>query len=148
LGKAHDLLLQSKWSGAKLAELIHTAIEPFGSDDVRRFAVRETEIEVGPAAVLPLMMALNELCTNAVKYGALSNNAGQVEIVPAFDADARRLSLTWTERGGPPVLPPTRHSFGTRLINRLASELGGEVQLKYEPAGLVCEFSVPVVRPA
>ncbi len=147
LGKAHDLLLQSKWTGAKLTDLIHKAIEPFDSDDVRRFAVRETEIEVGPAAVLPLMMALNELCTNAMKYGALSNNAGQVEIVSAFDADAQRLSLTWTEHGGPPVLQPTRHSFGTRLINRLASELGGEVQLKYEPAGLVCEFSVPVVRP-
>jgi len=147
LGKAHDLLLQSKWTGAKLTDLIHTAIEPFDSDDVRRFAVRETETEVGPSAVLPLMMALNELCTNAVKYGALSDNAGQVEIKSAFDADAQRLSLTWTERGGPPVLQPTRHSFGTRLINRLAGELGGEVQLKYEPAGLVCEFSVPVVRP-
>jgi len=147
LGKAHDLLLQSKWTGAKLTDLIHTAIEPFDSDDVRRFAVRETETEVGPSAVLPLMMALNELCTNAVKYGALSDHAGQVEIKSAFDADAQRLSLTWTERGVPPVLQPTRHSFGTRLINRLASELGGEVQLKYEPAGLVCEFSVPVVRP-
>src|SRR6476619_3454020 len=107
LGKAHDLLLQSKWTGAKLTDLIHTAIEPFDSDDVRRFAVRETETEVGPGAVLPLMMALNELCTNAVKYGALSDNAGQVEIKSAFDADAQRLSLTWTERGGPPVLQPT-----------------------------------------
>src|SRR4029077_12996097 len=47
LGKAHDLLLQSKWTGAKLTDLIHTAIEPFDSDDVRRFAVRETETEVG-----------------------------------------------------------------------------------------------------
>jgi len=146
LGKAHDLLLQSKWTGARLTDLIYTAIEPFDSDDVRRFAVRETETEVGPAAVLPLMMALNELCTNAVKYGALSNDAGRVEIIPVFDAHARRLSLTWAERGGPAVSQPTRRSFGTRLINRLASELGGDVQLNYEPAGLVCEFSLPVPR--
>jgi two-component sensor histidine kinase len=147
LGKAHDLLLQSKWTGAKLTDLIHAAIEPFDSDDVRRFTVRETEIEVGAAAVLPLTMALNELCTNAVKYGALSNNAGHVEIMSALDSNAQRLSLTWTERGGPPVLQPTRHSFGTRLINRLARELHGEVQLNYDPAGVVCKFIVPITRP-
>jgi two-component sensor histidine kinase len=148
LGKAHDLLLQSKWTGAKLTDLIYAAIEPFDSDGVRRFAVRETEIEVGPAAVLPLMMALNELCTNAVKYGALSDSAGHVEIASAFDANAQRLALTWTEQGGPPVSQPTRRGFGTRLINRLASELHGEVQFNYDPAGVVCKFTVPVVRPA
>jgi len=148
LGKAHDLLLRSKWTGARLTDLIYTAIEPFDADDVHRFAVRETEIEVGPAAVLPLMLALNELCTNAVKYGALSDSAGHVEIASGFDAKAQRLSLTWTERGGPPILQPRQPSFGTRLINRLAGELHGEVRLNYDPAGLVCEFSVPVVRPA
>jgi two-component sensor histidine kinase len=55
--------------------------------------------------------------------------------------------MIWIEIGGPSVSEPTRHGFGTRLINRLAGELQGEVQLKYQPAGFVCEFSVPIVRP-
>jgi two-component sensor histidine kinase len=146
LGRAHDLLLQSKWTGARLIDVIHKAIEPFDTNDTRRFVVHDTEAEVGPRMVLPLTMALNELCTNAVKYGALSNSSGRVEITSALDDDARRLAVIWIEIGGPSVSEPTRHGFGTRLINRLAGELQGEVQLKYEPAGFVCEFSVPIVR--
>ena len=148
LGRAHDLLLQSKWTGARLVDVIHKAIEPFDTDDTRRFVVQNTDAEVGPRMVLPLTMALNELCTNAVKYGALSGGAGRIEITSSLDDDARRLAMTWVEIGGPSVSAPSRHGFGTRLINRLAGELQGEVHLKYEPAGLVCEFSVPIVRPA
>ena len=144
LGRAHDLLLQTNWASAKLTDVIHTAIHPFDSDDVRRFAVQDTKIEIGPGAVLPLTMSLNELCTNAVKYGALSNTTGRVEITSAVDEETRRLKLTWTEDGGPPVQEPTRRSFGTRLIGRLADQLHGDVRLRYEPAGVVYELDVPL----
>ena len=85
LGQAHDLMLQANWAGAKLTDVIHAAIGPFDSRDERRFVVQETAIEIGAAAVLPLTMSLNELCTNAIKYGALSNATGRVEIKSAID---------------------------------------------------------------
>ena len=144
LGRAHDLLLQTNWASAKLTDVIHAAIHPFDSDDVQRFAVQDSEIEIGPGAVLPLTMSLNELCTNAVKYGALSNTTGRVEITLAVDEETRRLKLLWTEDGGPAVQEPTRRSFGTRLIGRLADQLHGNVRLRYEPAGVVYELDVPL----
>jgi two-component sensor histidine kinase len=144
LGRAHDLLLQINWASAKLTEVIRIAIEPFETPGARRFVVHDSDTEVGPGAVLPLTMSLNELCTNAVKYGALSNPAGRIEIASEVDEKTRRFKLTWTEKDGPAVLPPTRRGFGTRLIARLADQLSGHAQLKYEPAGLVYELDVPL----
>jgi two-component sensor histidine kinase len=144
LGKAHDLMLQAEGAGAKLTDVVHAAIGPFDSHDERRFVVQETAIEIDAAAVLPLTMSLNELSTNAIKYGALSNATGRVEIKSAIDEKTQRFKLTWTESGGPPVREPTRHSFGTRLINGLADQLHGDVRLRYEPNGLVYELEVPL----
>jgi two-component sensor histidine kinase len=144
LGRAHDLLLQINWASAKLTEVIRIAIEPFETPGARRFVVHDSDTEVGPGAVLPLTMSLNELCTNAVKYGALSNPAGRIEIASEVDEKTRRFKLTWTEKDGPAVPPPTRRGFGTRLIARLADQLSGHAQLKYEPAGLVYELDVPL----
>jgi two-component sensor histidine kinase len=141
LGRAHDLLLRANWASAKLSDVIHAAITPFDDDKVRRFVVQDTPIEVGPGAILPLTMSLNELCTNAVKYGALSNATGRIEIVPTVDEKAQRFKLSWAETGGPAVREPIRRSFGTRLIARLAEQLRGEVRLRYEPAGLVYELN-------
>ena len=76
LGRVHDLLLKANWESATLASIVETAIEPF--DKSSRFAFQIPDIEVSPSAVLPLAMILNELCTNAVKYGALSNASGCV----------------------------------------------------------------------
>jgi two-component sensor histidine kinase len=144
LGRAHDLLLQANWESAKLANVILAAIEPFESDEAGRFVVQDTDIEVGANAVLPLTMSLNELCTNAVKYGALSSTMGRIGIAATRDENGERFKLKWTETGGPPVKEPTRHGFGTRLIGRLAEQLHGDVRLKFEPAGVVCEIDVPM----
>jgi PAS domain S-box-containing protein len=144
LGRAHDLLLESNRAGAKLSEVIHDAIEPFDIHDVRRFVVQDTPIEIASEAVLPLTMSLNELCTNAVKYGALSTATGRIDITSTVDDKAQRLKLRWSERGGPVVREPTRRSFGTRLINRLADQLHGDVRLRYEPEGLVYELDIPL----
>jgi len=144
LGRAHDLLLQAHWASAKLADVIRSAIQPFDSQDVRRFVVQDTDIEISPGAVLPITMSLNELCTNAVKYGALSNAKGRIEISSTVDKKDSRFKLTWTEKGGPAVQEPVRRSFGTRLINRLAEQLHGDARLRYEPAGVVYELDVPL----
>ena len=144
LGRVHDLLLQANWAGAKLTDVIRSALQPFDSHDVPRFVVQDTAVEVGPETVLPLTMSLNELCTNAVKYGALSNDAGRIEITLMVDKKAQLFKLTWTEKGGPTVQQPNRRSFGTRLINRLADQLHGDVRLRYEPAGFVYEIDIPL----
>jgi two-component sensor histidine kinase len=136
LGRAHDLLLRAHWTSAKQVDVIRAAIEPFENRDVRRFCVQDISVDIGPGAVLPLTMSLNELCTNAVKYGALSNTTGRIEI--ASSMDARILKLTWTETGGPAVQQPSR------LILRLAEQLHGEVRMKYETAGLIYELEVPL----
>jgi PAS domain S-box-containing protein len=142
LGRAHDLLLKSNRVGAKLSDVIHAAIEPFDNQNVRRFVVQDVDIEIASDAVLPLTMSLNELCTNAVKYGALSNATGRINITSVVDDKAHRLKLTWTESGGPVVVEPTRRGFGTRLINRLAEQLHGNVRLRYEPDGVVYELDI------
>lgn len=144
LGRAHDLLLESNGAGAKLSDVIHDATEPFDNQDIRRFVVQDTHIEIASDAVLPLTMSLHELCTNAVKYGALSNATGRINITSIVDDKALRLKLTWTESGGPVVREPTRRSFGTRLIDRLADQLHGNVRLRYEPEGVVYELDVPL----
>ena len=144
LGRAHDLLLQENSSGAKLTDVIRDAIEPFDSPDISQFVVQDTDIDIDAGVVLPLTMSLNELCTNAVKYGALSNTTGRIDITSTVDEKAQRFKLTWTEMGGPAVQEPTRRSFGTRLINRLAEQLQGDVRLRYEPAGVVYELDIPL----
>jgi len=78
----HDLLLKANWTSATLASIVQTAIEPFNKG--ARFSVEIPDIDVSPSGVLPLAMILNELCTNAVKYGALSNANGCVAISAAM----------------------------------------------------------------
>ena len=89
-------------------------------------------------------MTLNELCTNTTKFGALSNPAGRVEIAWTIDEMKQRLRLIWTETGGPTVEPPTRRSFGTRMMESLGQQLNGQVHLAYEPSGFVYTLDVPL----
>jgi two-component sensor histidine kinase len=89
-------------------------------------------------------MTFNELCTNTTKFGALSVPAGRVEIAWTLDEMKQRLCLIWTERGGPAVKPPTRRSFGTRMMESLGQQLNGQVRLTYEPSGFVYALDVPL----
>ena len=89
-------------------------------------------------------MTLNELCTNTTKFGALSIPAGRVEIAWTIDEVKQRLRFVWTERGGPAVEPPTRRSFGTRMMESLGQQLNGQVQLAYEPSGFIYTLDVPL----
>ncbi|HEY5410276.1 MAG TPA: histidine kinase, partial [Caulobacteraceae bacterium] len=79
-----------------------------------------------------------------IKYGALSNATGRIDITYAVDEQAQLFQLTWAETGGPAVQEPTRHSFGTRLLGALATQLHGEVRLRYEPAGVVYQLNIPL----
>lgn len=145
LGRVHDLLLKTSWIQASLSSLITTAIEPFREKGTGQFSVTSPEIDVAAPAALPLAMVLNELCTNASKYGALSVPNGRVDIAARIDGDARQILLSWTETGGPTVKEPARRSFGTRLIEQsLLSTLDGRGKIQYPPTGLVCVLAIPL----
>jgi two-component sensor histidine kinase len=151
LGRVHDLLLQASWKSTQLAAILKTAIEPFDTSGAGRFLIQSSDIEVSAAAVLPLAMVLNELCTNAVKYGALSNEDGRVEITATVDDAGEQFRLRWSEKGGPIVQPPTHRSFGTRLIEHsFVSQLQGAAHLSFQPTGVVCLLDIPLdsLRPA
>jgi two-component sensor histidine kinase len=144
LGRAHDLLLQARWSSASLTHIAERATEPFDSQGEGRFSTRGPELRISSGAVIAMAMTLNELCTNATKFGALSVTAGRVEIAWTVDEKTARLHLTWIEKGGPAVCAPTRRSFGTRLIETLGKQLNGEVGMSYDPKGFVYALDVPV----
>jgi two-component sensor histidine kinase len=103
LGRVHDLLLKTNWTSTALAAILKTAIEPFDTSGEGRFFVQSSDIEVSAGAVLPLAMVLNELCTNAAKYGALSNALGRVDITATVDETLAQFRLTWAESGGRPL---------------------------------------------
>jgi two-component sensor histidine kinase len=145
LGRVHDLLLQTNWASTSLTAILKTAIDPFDTSGEGRFFVQSSDLEVSSGAVLPLAMVLNELCTNAAKYGALSNAGGRVEITALLDESRTQFRLTWTEKGGPTVDAPTRRSFGTRLIEHsFVRQLNGEARLSFEPSGVVCVLDIPL----
>jgi two-component sensor histidine kinase/ActR/RegA family two-component response regulator len=144
LGRAHDLLMQVSWANASLTHTLSGATEPYDSRGARRFHFNGPDIRITSGAVIALAMTLNELCTNTTKFGALSIPAGRVEIAWTIDEVKQRLRFVWTERGGPAVEPPTRRSFGTRMMESLGQQLNGQVQLAYEPSGFIYTLDVPL----
>jgi putative addiction module CopG family antidote len=150
LSKAHGLLAHESWNGVGLRDLIDQTLQPFGIKDPRpaRFSVEGGDVRPPPKAALALAMVFHELATNAAKYGSLSNG-GQIGITwqdEPTPQGARMIRLRWQESGGPPVMPPGRKGFGSRLIEGgLAHELDGEVHLNYEPEGVVCQIVMPAL---
>ena len=144
LGRAHDLLMQGSWSNASLADTVRGAIEPYNSEGADRFSIRGPDLSISSGAVIALAMSFNELCTNATKFGALSVPSGRVEIVWTVNEDTQRFELKWSEMTGATVEPPTRRSFGTRMIESLGQQLNGQVRLAFPPSGFVYELDVPL----
>ncbi|WP_342151307.1 PAS domain-containing protein [Methylorubrum sp. SB2] len=147
LSAAHDVLTRESWEGATLAEIAERALQPFRQRDGKRFKVGGPPVRLSPRHALAFVMALHELATNAVKYGALSDANGRVILDWDIVGEDRpgRLWVRWEEIGGPPVTPPRRKGFGSRMIERaLAAELGGTAEIDYRPRGLVCTVEAPM----
>lgn len=147
LAAAHDVLTRESWEGASLAEVVAVAPHPFIDVREYRFEIGGPAMRLGSRVALALAMALHELATNAVKYGALSNETGQVLLSWTFadDAPPHRFRLQWEETGGPPVYPPAHAGFGSRMIERaLATETGGTALIDYRPGGVVFTAEAPV----
>jgi len=145
LGLANNVLSTGKWENCDLPALIKESLRPFQSEGT--IAIRGPACLVPPAACVPLVMALHELATNAVKYGALSVPEGRVDVHWRLSAepDGQRLYLTWQERNGPPVMQPTRRGLGSRLLRPQAGL--DDVRLSFEPTGVRCDLELEGAQP-
>ncbi|MFC4314654.1 sensor histidine kinase [Steroidobacter flavus] len=143
LGQAHMVLTQSSWISAPMAAIIEGALIPH-SMAPGEICAQGPPVKLSARQALSLSMAIHELATNSTKYGALSAPGGEVTIrwaLEPLDGD-KCLRLHWTESGGPPVSPPERRGFGSRLIEQvLAEDFGGKVNLCYAPEGLRFELA-------
>jgi two-component sensor histidine kinase len=142
LVRSHDLLTRHNWQQADLREVAEAALAPVREDRAHRFTLQGPPVDLGSSIVVPIAMIFHELCTNSMKYGALSNETGHVDVRWTTEAAERGtlIRLTWSERGGPPVSAPDHEGFGTRLITSLTRQLGGGYEVQYAESGVICDI--------
>jgi len=149
LSNAHNLLAREIWQGAPLADVMHEVLDPFRTQGgPERITLSGPLVTLKPAAAVIIGMVFHELATNAAKYGALTKDAGRVTITwktGRSDNEGPIVDIVWQETGGPPVAPPRRRGFGSRLSGQgFAQETGATVDVDYEPAGVVCRIRMPL----
>lgn len=145
LAATHDILTKESWAAASLRQVVTTAV---AHSDEKRVIVTGEDVPIEPRTAPGLSMTLHELCTNAVKYGALSKPGGMVHIsweTVRTSGTPPQLVLDWREDGGPAVVEPERKNFGYKLITRvMAAERGASVEHRFAPAGVTCRISFPL----
>ncbi len=149
LSRAHNVLVDESWAGADLRTILQDAVSPY--DDGDRVSVDGPDVRLHPSQAVTVALILHELVTNALKHGSLSTHAGRVVVSWNESIDAgggRRLKLLWQESGGPPVAPPTRRGFGSRLLKQAAGSMSGSVDVRFEPEGLCCLLDMSLVDEA
>jgi two-component system, chemotaxis family, CheB/CheR fusion protein len=148
LADANRVLTQGHLEQPFLRRIILEVAQAMEVED--RIVLDGPDAELRPTAAFAYTFAFHELCTNALKHGSLSGPIGNVEVTWSIFGDApERIHVIWREVGGPPITPPERHGFGSRLISTLVSaELGTPVDMRFEPGGLVCEFDGPLQKEA
>lgn len=139
LSRAYNLLTDNNWQGSDLDEIVSGMVEPYGRPN--QISVDGPSVRLPPRQTLALAAALQELATNAAKYGSLSVEHGRLDV--RWGYVDRKLNLTWIESDGPAVTPPTRRGFGSRLIEEvMAREAGWTSELRYRPEGMRCYLSL------
>jgi PAS domain S-box-containing protein len=151
LARAHSVLAQGRWQGVALRALVEAELATFlpaATGAAPRAVLEGPDLMLSPTAVQALSMALHELATNAVKYGALSAPSGRLTVAWQLDQAGDVLRLGWTERGGPaPAGPPSRSGFGSRVVRAtVEGQLGGRLERRWEAAGLTCLLTLPLPR--
>jgi PAS domain S-box-containing protein len=141
LAEVHGLFVESKWTGAELHSLVAKELAPYCKDVDARARIEGAHYLLAPDKAQTLAVTIHELVTNAAKYGALSVPHGRIDV--AWTLPGGQLVLRWTETGGPPVTPPTREGFGTRVIGKMIGQFGGHIRFDWNAAGLACEITIP-----
>jgi PAS domain S-box-containing protein len=143
LANVHRLFVESRWTGAEIQSLVKDELEAYSQDTETRVHIDGPKILLEPNAAQAIAVTLHELATNAVKYGALSVSDGRVQVEWSRERNGR-IVLRWTDKGGPPVKPPTRNGFGTRVIEgMIRGQLKGEMRFDWRAEGLACEIVMP-----
>ena len=145
---AHDSLTTANWAAARVHKVVQGALVPHQTGEAR-ISMSGPDITLGAKQALSLALALHELATNAIKYGALSNDRGRVQIDWSENpgADFSTFHFRWQEADGPAVACPTSMGFGSQLIKRvLAADFGPDVEVLYEASGLICRLSAPMAK--
>lgn len=146
LGTAHALLVNPKSVHTEVKEIVCGAIKPY-DEDLSRFTVEGDALEVSSRAGLGIALTINELCTNATKYGALSASQGHVRVEWKVDTLADQFELVWIETGGPVVTQPTRTGFGSKLIDQaFARQLDGTATHEFSQNGVTCRLKAPLAK--
>nr|WP_280960052.1 PAS domain-containing protein [Aquibium carbonis] len=143
LSRAHESLITGTTGLTSVGEIARTTAEIHDHGSLQRFRIEGPPVEIASRSALSLSLILHELTTNAVKYGALSNENGRVHVTwdVAGDEDTRRFTLVWREVDGPPVSPPSRNGAGTRLIKAgLAGTVSSDVTVSFDVTGIVCRI--------
>lgn len=146
LAAAQRAMLFGAQPSTSLNELFLAELAQYQTLDGANVSIEGPPVSVGPRAAQVLALAVHELATNAAKYGALRHTGGRVAVTTAFqgEGDGRALVIQWREEGGPPVKPPERQGFGTRLLNQVvAKALRAEMRMEYRPEGLICRMTLP-----
>lgn len=145
LAATHNLLADRSWSNLSLKDVIASEFAPFVEHSAGRVHIDGLDISVAPRAAIAVGLIVHELTTNAVKYGALSNDTGTISIMRLPDApDGHALEFVWKESDGPEVREPKRKGFGRTVISRsLQYSPHGRCELEFPSSGLVCHFWVP-----
>ena len=144
LANVHRLFVESRWTGAELHTLVEEELAAYCRDGEGRARIDGPKLVMRPDIAQAVAVALHELATNAAKHGALSVAEGDVQVEWWYASDGRLL-LRWTETGGPPVKPPTRQGFGTRVMDgMIRGQLKGEMRFDWRAEGLVCEIALPM----
>src|SRR5712671_6406375 len=145
LAANQDLLVQNEWQGVDVEDLVRAQLAHFADLVGSRITVHGSPVRLNAAAAQAIGLALHELATNAGKYGALSVDAGNVDVCWRLDGDV--FAMSWTERKGPPVSPPERRGFGTTVVDSMVKQtVNGEVQLDYAPSGVVWSLTCPAAK--
>jgi two-component sensor histidine kinase len=138
LSRAYDLLTDNNWQGTDLRAIVAAIVEPYGQPD--QLSIDGPSVNLPAKQTLALAAALQELATNAAKYGSLSVEKGRLRVF--WSCPQRKLEFSWEEADGPSVAPPVRRGFGSRLIEEvLAREAGWSSEIRFQPSGLFCRLS-------
>jgi PAS domain S-box-containing protein len=145
MAAAHSLLSQNRWSGVNLADLVRSQLAPYAT--AANTTIDGPDVTLSPTVTQAVAMALHELVTNAVKYGALSSPSGHVSVNwrQPVGGEVTGVKIEWRESGGPPVVRPAKTGYGTSLIREMIPhELGGAVDLAFVSDGVCCQIEVPL----